>query len=739
MTMVIRSTLPDTAVDSDLSKSGSGTPNDRALSTGLQSLCIVAAVHQITADAIQLTQALGLDGVQVGPNEILLAAKEIGLSAKARAVAWERLPKLTLPAILELEDSEYAVLLRVDKAHALIRDPRQPRPQLIPKEELQTRYSGKLVLIKTRLRADNPNRPFDLKWFVPVVWRYRNVIGEVLAASFVIQLFALTTPLFTQIIIDKVLVHKSVPTLDVVAVGMLIIIVFEGVLNMLQTHLMAHTANRVDVILGGRVVKHLLRISLRYFEMRRVGNTVAHVRELETIRQFITGNAITSVLDLLFIGLFITVMFFYSIPLTAVVLLSIPFFVGLSLLIRPLMRERLEERFDRGAESQSYLVEIVTGIQTVKAMALEPIMYRRWETLLARYVTSSFRATHLSGIASAIGQVIQRGANLAILWVGADLVMKGDMTVGQLIAFQMLSGRVISPILRVVRLWQDFQQIGISVERLGDIMNAKPEPIMTPGKTALPPLTGAIRMESVRFRYQTDGPEILRNFSIDIASGTTVGVVGRSGSGKSTLAKLLQRLYLPESGRILVDGVDLQQADPMWLRRQIGVVLQENFLFSGSIRENIGLHMPGVPMAHIIEVARLAGAHEFILELPNGYDTQAGERGTALSGGQRQRVAIARALLANPRILIFDEATSALDYESERIIQRNLARICQGRTVFIIAHRLSTIRHANTILVLDRGELKEQGTHNDLLARQGIYHHLFSQQEPPPHVEIQVA
>jgi subfamily B ATP-binding cassette protein HlyB/CyaB len=361
-------------------------------------------------------------------------------------------------------------------------------------------------------------------------------------------------------------------------------------------------------------------------------------------------------------------------------------------------------------------------------MALEPIFYRRWEEQLARYVTASFRTSHLSGIAGALGQIIQKLSTLSILWVGAYLVMQGSLTVGQLIAFQMLSGRVISPILRVVQLWQDFQQVGISVERLGDLINTKAEPALNPSKMSLPAIQGAVRIENVRFRYQFDGPEILRNLSCAIAPGTTVAIVGRSGSGKSTLAKLLQRLYVPESGRVLIDGIDLQQADPMWLRRQVGVVLQENFLFNGSIRDNIAIHMPGAPMAQIVEMAKLAGAHEFILELPEAYDTPVGERGTALSGGQRQRIAIARALMANPRILIFDEATSALDYESERIIQDNLGRICKGRTVFIVAHRLSTIRQADTILVLDKGQLAEQGTHNELMTRPGIYHHLFSQQ-----------
>jgi subfamily B ATP-binding cassette protein HlyB/CyaB len=543
----------------------------------------------------------------------------------------------------------------------------------------------------------------------------------------------LATPLFTQVIIDKVLMHKSTSTLHVLAAGMLIVIVFEAILSVLKTHLLAHTANRIDVALGARLFRHLLHIPLRYFELRRVGDTVARVRELENIRQFITGSSINVVLDLVFTVLFVVVMLFYSGVLTCVTLACIPLFVILSMIMRPMMRRRLEDKFDRGAESQSYLVETVTGVQTVKAMALEPIFYRRWEQQLARYVTASFRTSHLSGIAGALGQIIQKLSTLSILWVGAYLVMRGDLTVGQLIAFQMLSGRVTSPILRVVQLWQDFQQVGISVDRLGDLINTRAEPALNPGKMSLPAITGAVRFESVRFRYQADGPEILRKVSFAIAPGTTVGVVGRSGSGKSTLAKLIQRLYIPESGRILIDGIDLQQADPMWLRRQIGVVLQDNFLFNGSVRENIGIHLPGIGMPQIIEAAKLAGAHDFILELPEAYDTPVGERGTSLSGGQRQRVAIARALIANPRILIFDEATSALDYESERIIQENLGRICKGRTVFIIAHRLSTIRHADVILVLDRGQLAEQGVHNELISRPGIYHHLFSQQSGAAH------
>jgi subfamily B ATP-binding cassette protein HlyB/CyaB len=700
------------------------------VSSGLICLCVVAGQHQRSADPTQLARALGFDpAAALTETRLLLAAKELGLKAKGVGSSWSRLQNVTLPAIAELKSGEYVVLLRREPdGRIAIGDPAQPRPQRLDREQFEAQWSGRLVLIRTRLRLDNPNRPFDLYWFVPAVLKYRKILGEIFAAAFVIQLFGLASPLFTQVIIDKVLMHKSLSTLHVLAAGMLIMIVFEAILTVIKTHLLAHTSNRIDVAVGARLFRHLLHIPLRYFELRRVGDTVARVRELENIRQFITGSPINAILDLIFTVLFIAVMFIYSGVLTCVTLACIPLFIVLSVTVRPMMRRRLEEKFDRGAENQSYLVEAVTGVQTVKAMALEPIFYRRWEEQLARYVTASFRTSHLAGIGSALGQIIQKLSTLSILWVGAYLVMDGRLTVGQLIAFQMLSNRVVSPILRVVQLWQDFQQIGLSVERLGDLINTRAEPALNPNKVSLPVISGTVRLEGVRFRYQVDGPEILRALSFEVTPGTTVGVVGRSGSGKSTLTKLLQRLYVPESGRILIDGIDLSQADPMWLRGQIGVVLQENFLFNGTVRDNIAIHVPGAPMAQIVEAARMAGAHEFILELPEAYDTQVGERGTALSGGQRQRVAIARSLMANPRILIFDEATSALDYESERIIQENLGRICRGRTVFIIAHRLSTIRHADTILVLEKGQLVEQGNHTELIARRGVYHHLFSQQ-----------
>ena len=403
-------------------------------------------------------------------------------------------------------------------------------------------------------------------------------------------------------------------------------------------------------------------------------------------------------------------------------------FLLTSAIATPLFRNRLNEKFNRGADNQAFLVESVNGVETIKAMAVEPALQRRWEEQLAGYVRASFRAMNLSNIAGQTASFINKLATIAILWIGAYLVMDGSMSVGQLIAFNMIAGRVSGPILRIVQLWQEFQQVGISMHRLGDLLNAPPEPSYNPNRTTLPALKGNVLFEHVTFRYRPDGTEVLRKLSLEIPAGRTVGVVGRSGSGKSTIAKLIQRLYVPESGRVLVDGVDLAQVDPAWLRRQIGVVLQENLLFNRSVRDNIALADSGLPMTAVVEAAKLAGAHEFILELPHGYDTIVGEHGSTLSGGQRQRIAIARALVTNPRILIFDEATSALDYESESIIQANLNRICKGRTVLIIAHRLSTVRNADWIFVIDKGAIVEQGAHADLLNLNGYYARLHQHQ-----------
>lgn len=502
----------------------------------------------------------------------------------------------------------------------------------------------------------------------------------------------------------------------------------------MRNYVFSHTTNRIDVELGARLYQHLVRLPLAYFTARQVGQTVARVRELDGIRNFITGTALTLVIDLFFTLVFFVVLWLYSPLLTGVVLATLPFYIVLSLVITPILRHRLDEKFKYGAQNQAFLTESISGMETVKSLAVEPNLQRQWESQLADYVHASFRTQHLSNIAGQIAGFINKMMTLGIIWFGAHLVMAGDLTIGALVAFNMIAGRVSGPILKLVQLWQDFQQAGISLERLGDILNSPVEPGFNPNRSSLPRLKGQVAFEHVRFRYRPDVPVIIDDFNAEFAAGSVVGIVGRSGSGKSTLTKLLQRLYVPEGGKISIDGLDLSIADSGWLRQQIGVVLQENFLFNRSVRENIALVNPATPMEKVIEAAKLAGAHEFISELPEGYDTLVGEHGANLSGGQRQRLAIARALITNPQILIFDEATSALDYESERIIQDNMAAICKGRTVFIIAHRLSTVRQCDQILVMEKGRLIERGSHDELLALNGYYAKLHSYQSHTPNL-----
>jgi subfamily B ATP-binding cassette protein HlyB/CyaB len=510
------------------------------------------------------------------------------------------------------------------------------------------------------------------------------------------------------------------------------IAIFEALLGGIRSYTMSHTTSRVDVELGSRLFHHLMALPMGYFEARQVGQNVARVHELDTIRNFITGSALTLILDLGFTIVFLLVMWYYSSTLFFVVAATIPCYILLSVFITPILRHRLNEKFKYGAANTAFLTESVTGVQTVKAMAVEPQMQRKWEDQLANYVSASFRSQNLGNVANQIAGLINKLMTLGIIWWGAHLVIGGELTVGELIAFNMLAGRVSGPILKLVQLWQDFQQAGISIERLGDILNTPREPGYNPNRSTLPSIAGDVSFEHVRFRYRHDGPVILDGFNLQVKPGEIIGIVGRSGSGKSTLTKLIQRLYLPESGRVLVDGVDLAMVDTAWLRRNIGVVLQENFLFNQTVRENIALTNPAAPMGQIVAVAKLAGAHEFIVDLPEAYDTMVGEQGSNLSGGQRQRLAIARALLTNPRILIFDEATSALDYESERIIQDNMAEICKGRTVFIIAHRLSTVRICNRIIVMNKGHIVEQGPHDELLQQQGYYAQLHGYQQHTP-------
>ncbi len=696
-------------------------PNGTAeIDSGLAGLVLLLRVSGVLADPKQIRHDLAVETAHLSADDLLRAARRTGARARWVDRSLTQNAKLPLPALASLKDGGYLVVASVQGDRLLVQEPGAERPSFAALSDLRQRCTGRLLLIARRASLSDLGREFNLSWFAGAIVRYKRMFAEVLIASFFIQLLALVTPLFFQVVIDKVLVHRGLSTLDVLMLGLGVVTVFEVLLTGLRTYLFNHTANRVDVELGARLFRHLFALPIAYFQARRVGDSVARVRELETIRQFLTGSALTLVLDLFFTVVFVAVMFHYSATLSWIVVGTFPLYIGLSLAVTPMFRRRLDEKFKRGAENQAFLVESVAGVETLKAMAIEPQAQRRWEEQLAGYVRSSFGVATLGNWASQAVMFINKGTTVLTLFFGARLVIDGALTVGELVAFNMLAGHVAQPVLRLAQLWQDFQQARLSVNRLGDILNTRPEPSPA-SKNLLPAIKGQVGFRDVTFRYRIDGPKTLANIDLTVAAGQVVGIVGSSGSGKSTLAKLVQRLYVPEAGRVLIDGLDLALADPAWLRRQIGVVLQENVLFNRSVKENIALADPAIPLDRVVAAAQLAGAHEFILDLPEGYDTEIGERGASLSGGQRQRIAIARALVGDPRILIFDEATSALDYESEQIIQANMRRICAGRTVLIIAHRLSTVRLADRIITIEMGRLVEDGSHDELIRSNGRY------------------
>lgn len=707
-----------------------------AADAGLAALLMMLHFHGVAADGVQIRHRLG--GIAVGVPEIVRCAREFGLKSREHRTSWRRLERTPLPAIAPLRGGGFVILGKVlggdnnrttektdvgaaSGGKILVQSPLSSRPQIMTRTELEEAWDGRLILMTRRASLTDLGRRFDISWFLGAMQKYRRLLGEVLIASFFLQCFALVSPLAFQVVIDKVLTHRGMSTLDVLIIALVAISIFEAILGALRTYLFSHTTNRIDVELGARLFRHLLALPVAYFQARRAGDSVARVRELENIRNFLTSSALTLVVDLFFTIVFLAVMFFYSTFLTGIVLASFPVYLAISAGATPLFRRRLDEKFQRGAENQAFLVESVAGVETLKSMAVEPQMQRRWEEQLAAYVAASFRVISLGNAASQSVQLVNKLVTAATLFFGAQLVMDNHLTVGELVAFNIMAGRVSAPVLRLAQIWQDFHQARLSVRRLGDILNTAPEQSQNPSRVRLPPIRGEVSLEHVGFRYRIDASEVLHDITFTVSPGQVVGIVGASGSGKSTLAKLIQRLYVPETGRVLIDGSDLIMADTAWLRRQVGAVLQENVLFAGTVRDNIALADPGLGIERVIEAAQLAGAHEFIIELPEGYDTLVGERGGTLSGGQRQRIAIARALITDPRILIFDEATSALDYESERVIQQNMGRIGKGRTVFIIAHRLSTVRLVDRIITLELGRIIEDGTHDELLRTGGRY------------------
>lgn len=699
------------------------------MQSALTALEIAGKLNRIPIDSRGIVKEYALSEDEPSIEELTRIAKHQGFRSSIKKLTIEKIVKnYPLPAIVLKKDGTYMSIIKVneDKQELLVFDTTSKNPYVMNYVDCEAISSGKTIVLKHKMLSQQVK--FGFGWFYTQMLNYKKIIGEVLLASFILQLFGLVTPLFTQVILDKVLVHKSMTTLDVLAIAFVVVAIFDFIINLIRNYIFVHTTSKIDAKLGAKLFHHLLALPIAYFEKRKVGNIIARVRELDTIREFIANKSISVILDVLFSGVFVAVMLLYSVKLTMLVVTFVAVIGLIYFFITPQLRKRLEEKFQMGAQSNAYLVESVTGVQTVKSLALEGSMQRKWEDYLAKYVNSSFHLSNLSNVLGGLSGMLQKLMTISMLYVGVSLVLEGKLSVGQLIAFQMFANQFSGPVLRLVNLWNEFQQTLLSVDRIGDILNTPTEQKNDKAIT-LAKIEGSVRFDNIGFSYAPDMPNVINGVSAEFKEGISVGLVGRSGSGKSTITKLIQRLYIPNSGTIYIDNVDIRHMNPKWLRNNIGVVLQENFLFSGTIKDNISLSRPDAPMERIIAVSQMAGAHEFISELPEGYDTQVGERGASLSGGQRQRVSIARALIINPRILIFDEATSALDYESEKIIQNNMNTIKDGRTMFIVAHRLTTVKDCDIIVVMDKGMIVEKGSHDELLNLKGYYHKLYTQQD----------
>lgn len=724
------------------------------MQSALQTIGLICAINQIPFDPKSIINKFALTKNEPSIEEFVRILKTCEFKTKIKTLSLENLTKYEAPFVLQDKNGLYFTVLKVIKkdnesnnksvnskssnnnnstkknsknnnSYSFIVFNGGSSTNELTYDELINISNSKFIVLSHKML--NSKIKFGFGWFYKRMLNYKRIVFEVLIASFIMQLFGLVTPLFTQVVLDKVLTHHSISTLRVIAIAFLATIIFELLLSLSRNYIFAHTTTKIDAKLGSELFSHLALLPMTYFENRKVGNIVARVRELDSIRDFIANKSVTVILDLLFSFVFVLMMLLYSVKLTLIAIFFVTIIALIYFFITPILRKRLEDKFQMGAASNSYLVEAVTGMQTVKSLAIEGSMQREWENYLGNYVKSSFNLSNLSNAASGFATCLQKMMTLSILYFGVGEVIKGNLSVGQLIAFQMFAGQFSSPVMRLVSLWNEFQQALLSVDRLGDILNTPTEQI-TNKPITLNNIQGDIKFDNVSFKYTPSSNLVLKNINLHITPNKSIGIVGRSGSGKSTITKLIERLYLQNEGAIYIDGIDIRHLNPYILRQNIGVVLQESYLFSGSIKDNISFASPGASMEDIIKVSQIAGANEFIATLDKGYDTAVGERGSSLSGGQKQRIAIARALINNPKILIFDEATSALDYESESIITQNLSQIKQNKTFIIIAHRLSTVRNCDEIIVMDKKVRLKRGTHEELIKLNGYYKNLYNKQ-----------
>ena len=651
----------------------------------------------------------------------------LGLHVSSGEIPTNMAFRLQTPCVINWKES-FALILKSSQEGILVASPSEGLIE-IKTDQIDTFFKNVIPILLLEQTDETPKVVFNLSWFWSAIKKYKLVLAQVLLASFIVQLFTLGNPLLIQVIIDKVISQRSLDTLQVLGIALLFVTLLEGILGSLKTFLFAETTNRIDQKLGSEVIDHLLRLPLGYFDKRPVGELGSRIDELEKIREFLTGQALSTILDAVFSLIYILVMFIYSSFLTIIALIVVPIQVAITLIGAPLFRRQYRQSAEENAKTKSHLVEVITSIQTVKSQNIETISRWKWQKLYSKYISRTFERTISGTLINQLSQVLQKISQLLVLWVGATLVLKGQLTLGQLIAFRIISSYVTQPLLRLSSIWQNIQELKVSFERLGDVIDTPQESNeIDKQKISMPPVAGKVIFEDVVFSFTKSNRNILNKVSFEIDKGQFVGIVGESGSGKSTLMKLLSRLYSPKEGSIKIDGYDIDKVELYSLRRQIGIVPQEPILFSGTVLENIALTQSDADNDEIVRAAKLAEAHEFIMKLPNGYSTDVGERGSSLSGGQRQRIALARTLLSKPKILILDEATSALDYNTENKVCNNLIKALKDNTVFFITHRLATVRNSSLILVMHDGKLDEMGTHKQLLKNKGRYFALESQQ-----------